>query len=230
MIKLIIFDFDDTLIDNQKLDYESFRNICLKFQAYIPTKNVLFKLRNKNYDAKEIIDIIIKKSNKKINKNLFFKKRSSFLSSPDSLNYLIIKPYVRRIIKKLFSQNYILLILSIRKKKFLIQNFLEKNDLSIYFENILNPENSKLEMRNISNAIKTKRQLFKKIFSLYDVKNNEVLYVGDSEIDSTVASIYGVKFILVKNPLMQNSIKSDQKIDTFKDLEFIVKQISNNVR
>lgn len=230
MIKLIIFDFDDTLIDNQKLDHESFRNICLNFQAYVPTKKEFSELRKKNYNAKKIIDIIIKKSNKKINKNLFFKKRNSFLSSPDSLNYLIIKPYARRIIKKLFSQNYILLILSIRKKKFLIEIFLEKNDLLIYFENILNPENSKLEMRNITNAIKTKRQLFKKIFSLYDVKNNEILYVGDSEIDSTVASIYGVKFILVKNPLMQNSIKSDQKIDTFKDLEFIVKQISNNVR
>jgi len=81
-------------------------------------------------------------------------------------------------------------------------------------------------MRNTSNAIKTKKKLFQKIFSLYNFQNYEILSIGDSKIDSNVASAYGIKFILIENSLTQNIIKFDQKIDTFNDLEFIVKQIS----
>ncbi len=230
MIKLIIFDFDDTLIDNSKLDYESFRNGCLENNAYLPTKKELFELRKKKFTAKKIIDYINKKTVTKINKDLFFKKRNNFLLDDDSVNYLVLKPYTKRIIKKLFSQNYSLLILTIRKRKSIIETFLEKNNLLTYFENIFNPEDSKLELRKSINAIKTKKKFFKKIISLHNVKTNEILYVGDSEVDLIAANESKVHFCLIENPFIKYHRKFHHKINSLKDLEFILKQLSNDVK
>ena len=49
MIKLIIFDFDDTLIDNDKLDYQSFVSSFKEFGLSKPTLNDIIKYRKKVY-------------------------------------------------------------------------------------------------------------------------------------------------------------------------------------
>ena len=65
MIKLIIFDFDDTITDNRNLDFESFKISCEKFNIKNPLSlKKLINLRQKSYTAKEILKFIKTSSNK----------------------------------------------------------------------------------------------------------------------------------------------------------------------
>ena len=66
MIKLVIFDFDDTLTDNTILDHQAFKHPCRFLNLKIPEFNEMIKLRKKGCTAKQII----KKYNRNVDKNL----------------------------------------------------------------------------------------------------------------------------------------------------------------
>ena len=81
MIKLVILDFDDTLINNQALDIESFKKTSNFFKSYNPTKEEIRKYRKRGLLASEIVNRIQKKSKQKFNKQKFMKYRKNFLES-----------------------------------------------------------------------------------------------------------------------------------------------------
>ena len=56
MIKLVIFDFDDTITDNRYLDYASFKTTFNKFNIKNELSlKKLISLRQKCYTAKNIL-------------------------------------------------------------------------------------------------------------------------------------------------------------------------------
>ena len=67
MKKLLIIDFDDTLINNETLDYHSFKNTSSFFKSYIPTRKEIRKFRKRGFLASKIIKKIHKKSKQNFN-------------------------------------------------------------------------------------------------------------------------------------------------------------------
>ena len=97
MKNLIIFDFDDTIVDNSTLDYMGFKLPCQKLDVKFPSKSELKKYRKKGLTAKKIFDIFSGSNN---NLSEFLKLRKSFLKK-ESLNYLILKSNSELVFKKL---------------------------------------------------------------------------------------------------------------------------------
>ncbi len=59
MIRLIIFDFDDTITDNSLLDLKSFYFTCKKFGIKFPTKNKILKFRREGLLVNDISEQLV---------------------------------------------------------------------------------------------------------------------------------------------------------------------------
>ena len=101
MIRLIIFDFDDTIIDNSFLDYNAFVTPCKQLKIKIPQQKEFIKLRKKGLVAKEIMIKILKKQNKEEMLSGYLELRTKFLFK-ESLKYLILKKNTKSLLNYWF--------------------------------------------------------------------------------------------------------------------------------
>mgnify|MGYP003624023631 CR=1 FL=1 len=217
MIKLVIFDFDDTLIENMELDYHSFVKSSKKLNGYIPTKKEIKSLRSHGLLASEIIDWIKNKSSQSFNKNEFKKIRNEFLQSNTSIKYLVLRPYVKKLLFRLKSMKIKVVIVSLRKKKYTVRNFLRKKKILNYFDEIFNAEDSVIDTRKTKNAIMIKSKLFHKVLCSYEIKPTEILSIGDSKVDLHTAKKYGVNYITITKKYIRDKY-SNAKIHSFNEL------------
>ncbi len=221
MIKLIIFDFDDTLIDNQILDYNSFKILSLRNNLRYPTKKELIHFRKNNYLATQIISWISLKSNLEFNQNLYIKKRKQFLQSKNSIDYLKLRPNVKKFFKFLKFYGIKIIICTMRTNKKIIEIFLEKNKLLDYVDDIVyrrkNPKNlAKKNPENIKNI------LIKNILKKFPFKKSEFLSIGDSVADEEAAKQNNISYFIMRfdndhisRPKLKNQIDSYKEIINF---------------
>ena len=87
MIQKVIFDFDDTITNNQLLDYMAFNIPFKKSGISTLTKTEIQKSRKKGLLAKDIILPHLKNHDSDIQKR-FFLIRTEFLNSIKSADYL----------------------------------------------------------------------------------------------------------------------------------------------
>ena len=86
MIRLIVFDFDDTITDNFLLDLKSFYFTCKQFDVKLPTKNKILKFRRAGLLANDISKQLVGNSDK-IDLDSFITYRKRFLEN-NSVKYL----------------------------------------------------------------------------------------------------------------------------------------------
>jgi len=218
LIRLIIFDFDDTITYNKILDYQSFKIISKQQNSYILSQKEFIDLRKRGFLASDIIDHIQKKSKININKKEFWKERNNFLASSDSLQYLKIHPYVKNTFKQLKTSHIKIIVCSLRKNKLIIKNFLKKYRILKYVDSIEIIENNPYDTRKLNIAIKTKKKLYGKILKKYKIKPMEIVSVGDSISDQKAAENWEITHILLRfksiypiNPKIKNQIDSFPK-------------------
>ena len=226
MIKIIIFDFDDTLINNQILDFQSFRKTSLNFKTYVPTKKEIINLRKKDFLAKEIIKWLKTKSNFFFDEKNFFEERELFLKNENSIQYYQLRSFVRNTIKCLTSRNFILVIASVRKKPILIKKFLKKNQLLHYFDNICTLDNHKFDTRSLNHSLQIKKQIFKKILRFYKIKSNKAISIGNSITDAKAANSLGIQHIIF-NTNKRTKNKKFYTVSSFKELSTVINCFSN---
>jgi len=226
MIKLIIFDFDDTLIDNKILDFQSFKQISIKLDGYVPNITEITKLREKNFSARTIIKWLFKKSRRKYNTKKFWEERVKFLESKNSLKYISLRPYSKILLRKLKKHNITIVICTLRKNKKNLELFLDKETIKPFIDSIFNLKDKTIETRNLSNAIKIKQELFNLIMKSYNFNSNEILSIGDSYADYEAARRNKIYHIILKtnNNLSKNS---KTNIFTFKELNSKFESIIN---
>jgi len=227
MIKLIILDFDDTLIDNNLLDFQSFKQTSIKFNGYVPTKREIITLRKKKILAREIIQWLLKKSKNKYSAKKFWNERTKFLESETSLKYISLRPYSRIFFKKLKKYKLIVVIATLRKNKKNLELFFEKENIKLNIDAIFNLKDKTIEIRKLSNAIKIKQDLFHCIQHSYRFKPNEILSIGDSFADYHAAKKCNINHIIFKSKT-ELSKKSSNSIYSFKDLNFKFDSIINS--
>jgi len=203
MKKYVIFDFDDTLVSNEVLDFESFRCTCNYFGIISPSKNEIYKQRSKGLLAKEIVTNILNKSKKSFSVNDFLNYRKNFLSSQESNSFLKLRKGAKNILSFLEKNGVKCYLCSVRNNKKLLINFLNENNISKYFSKILIPSDLKIRLDNniFSNRVLIKNSLIKNILKIpYD----NFIFVGDSKEDLISSNNFSIKFILFKKDHFNN--------------------------
>ncbi len=197
MKNLVIFDFDDTIVDNSKLDYMGFKVPCQKLGIDFPTKSKLTTYRKKGMLAKEIIQIF---SNDAKKLNEFLKLRQNFLKN-ESFNYLKVKPYSNLVFQKLINNNNELIISTANNNAKMVNQFLKENNLNKFFKKIftINDLAIELENNNFSNRILIKTSLLRLIIKNYKNSVKHFIFIGNSLEDYYAAKKFKIKFIYFLN-------------------------------
>jgi phosphoglycolate phosphatase-like HAD superfamily hydrolase len=221
MIKSVIFDFDDTLIDNKELDYQGFVIPCLKLGLPLPTSKQIFHLRKNNFLAKDITINLRNRSKKQFSIKNFLSLRSTFLQSKESIPFLYLKIGTKSLLSFLKDNKIKCFLCSVRQNKQTILDFLRKNKIHNYFSNVYVMKDIGVEIENfnMSNRKLIKNSLIYKIIKNTQCVPNEIVFVGNSKEDLNSALDMHVNFIYYKNSYLKEiNINDIIKVQTMTDL------------
>jgi len=228
MIKAIYFDLDGVLFNRneaEKTTLEYINNYYLntivnnKLLEYWKCINLKLwnQCNNRNITAEKVL---IKRWSEMID-IIGLKKQIS----PEELSEIYIEKYtdpiykidLTHILDKLKVENYCMLIITNGVKR--IQKLkINKMNLTKYFDYIITDEDSGYRKPDV--------RMFEYALSLHKIKNNEVIYIGDSYPDDIVpaqnlsitAILYGSNSIDNKNPFFY-------KADNETNLQIILKEL-----
>lgn len=229
MIKLIIFDFDDTITDNKNLDFESFKITCKKFNIKNSLSlKKLVNFRKKSNTAKDILKFIKNSTHKTFSTQNFLEYRHNFLIGENSANFLQLKIDTKLILKMIQKYKIPIFLCTVREDKQLVINFLKKNHIENYFKNVLCSSDLNVKIDNMisNNRILIKSSLLKKIIKKYKFKHNEILYVGNSFEDRIASSIHHIQFLKVNNDyLPEENFDYLYSVNNMKTTHKIIKKL-----
>lgn len=214
MIKAVIFDFDDTIIDNRELDYQGFVIPSKQLSVHILPKKEITMLRKKELLAKDILIHIQKQTKVQFSVKEFLLLRAKFLQSTSSLRFISLREKTKDLLNHLRNRNVKSFLCTVRKDKKVILEFLKLQNLEDAFEKIyvMKDIGCELENTNSQNRILIKNSLINKIIRDNDFSSNEIVLVGNSEDDLEAGKQMNVNFILftnsyIKEPIIKNTIK-----------------------
>jgi HAD superfamily hydrolase (TIGR01549 family) len=204
MIKGILFDFDGTLFHTEHLGSKSIAKVCsdlkidfdIKLWANLPGKNREDRIKVL-FPGRE--KKVLEKFNKEY-ENLFFKK---IVEIGDSVKAIPI-----------LNKKYKLFIFS-TKYEYFIRKALKKFNLEKYFLEIVGWESFENKKPN--------REGIDFILSKYNLKNDEIVLVGDSIVDKESATKANIQFIGFNNPHEKETIRTEMTISSHLDLNDLLK-------
>lgn len=226
MIKIVIFDFDDTLVDNRQLDYEGFVIPCTQLGLKIPKPQEISKFRMKGLLAEDIARFLISKNNKKT-LNKFLSIRRNFLENQESIKFIHLKKDVKTILSLLKSKKIKCYLCSVRNNKKVLINFFKKTKILQYFSRIYISEDLDFKIDNLheSNRILIKSSLLHKIVKESNFPKNEIFFIGDSIDDLKAAKNNHISFINIINPYQKKKILN-MHLNTIKNMNELGKKLS----
>jgi len=201
MNQVIIFDFDDTLIDNRTLDYQGFIQPSKKLGLSIPKKNQIINLRKKGFLARKIIKLVSMNSPKKFSIKDYLSLRQKFLNKEESIRYLHLKKDTLSVLKTLKTKKIAIYLSSVRSNKKLVKVFLKQKKIDKYFTKIYFQEDLGFELNSYSpvNRILVKTSLLRLIQREVKSNSNNIIYVGNSVEDLRAAQRLLIPFIYFWN-------------------------------
>ena len=228
MIQKVIFDFDDTITNNQLLDYMAFNIPFKKLGISTLTKTEIQKSRKKGLLAKDIILPHLKNHDSDKQKR-FFLIRTEFLNSIKSADYLRPQKNLKVLLENLEQKKINCVICSSKKNKKIIIKFLEENKIIKYFKKIYVSSDLGFELdnRNKENRILIKRSLLHAVLKKEKKQMNKVIFVGNLE-DMIVGKNLNVKFIYYQNSYLEKpNVKPITIVNNMIQLNNIINQMNN---
>ncbi len=175
MIKLIIFDFDDTLVDSKKAHFHIDTTAAKKLGLKPVSEEKYAEFYGMPYDRfiKKLYPKFPTEKFMDVSKHLYDPKEfKPFPKTKDSLEYL--------------KSKYKLAILS-SKENGKLKTMLDYNELTKYFDYIHGKEDSI--------HFKPDPRVFDKIIAHFNLKKEEVAYVGDLASDRDAAIAADIFFV-----------------------------------
>lgn len=138
------FDFDDTLVNNHDVDFQSFNIILKKHGLPLLRRRNLLSLRKKGLLAEDIFKSIAKES------NILIKERKNLLSKEAVWKHLKLNRGVKKTLRRIKSRGDDIIIIT-KKKKDLVKRILVSMKISVFIDGIYTSERKHkiiLEFRN----------------------------------------------------------------------------------
>lgn len=187
MYRAIIFDFDDTIVDSNRIKRETFINVLAPFG--FTSKEVLDIVKNEYMSRVEVFKFFFPSySDHQLSKliTLFSKKVFEGISRLKPSNDFF------KIVKKAQGENTLIFLSSNTPEDQLIK-IIEKMKLTSIFE-------------QVHGYPKKKEVTLSKIINQYGLTPESVLVIGDGQSDQNAAKKNGTGFYLVENLSISNAI------------------------
>lgn len=184
MVKLLIFDMDGTLIDTDKVLFETWKEL---FLLYKPKDFKIDEEVIRTYSGPPIQESIAKAFPEKDQAFILKEYRTRTEKYYDY--YLKIYPGEKEVLKRLHDEGYILTIATQKNKKMALRS-LEMKEIYDYFSLILTS----------NDGFKTKPSpdMINYILANFNCKPEEAVMIGDTAYDYLAAKNANVKSILFK--------------------------------
>jgi phosphoglycolate phosphatase-like HAD superfamily hydrolase len=221
MINSVIFDFDDTVINNSLLDYEGFLRPCKKLGAPVPKFEKIINFRKKGLLARDIALKIKTETKKSFSITQFLQLRNEFLQHYESISFLTLHTGARNLLTFLKAKKIDCFLCSVRKNKKIVTNFLIKNRINQYFSGVylMDDIGLNLDNSNSSNRVLIKNSMIHKIIKDHLLSNSNIVFIGNSKDDYNSAVNMHVKFIYYENFYNDDVIKYVIKVKDMKRLQ-----------
>lgn len=201
MIKGVIFDMDGTLIDTNDLVIDCIKETVNKYMGYIPEKDSFNEIIGKP------LDVQMNFFSEKHADEMMGYYRNIYLERRDEDTKIF--PGVKELLEALHESKIKMAIVSNKGRRG-IDHGLEMFDMKDFFEltlSVVDVENKKPHPEAIN-----------KVLQIWNMKKEEVLFVGDSHNDILAANNAGVKSVLVGWSILPKEQFKDLKIDCIIDV------------
>jgi len=211
MFKAVVFDMDGVIVDSEQLSLDAFGKALSLCGITIDEEDIAHSC---GLSDKNIIESMEKKYNKKIDFDLYAKKKVEFYRNNVNENGIHPFPKVRDFIKMLNEKSikYIVASSGNRKK---IQYNLEKTALSDLFKDVLSGEDF--------DKSKPDPAIFLKAAQRLGVEPSDCLVIEDSINGVKAAKNAKMKCIAITNTFKADKLKdADLIVDNFSQITFDV--------
>ena len=209
-IKMVIFDFDGTLVDSREAAIYAFkRSVEDSIKQDVSEEKIVSLLGTK---VSDVIEGLVPKNIR--NRTAMIRKIKSvfdrLIVSEEGWKKIRLLPYARELIKNLKERHFKISICT-NADRLMVESILKHQDLIQYFDSIIAADD-KFEKKEDSMEF---------LINKFKVPKKAVIYIADMVVDITVARNVGIKIISVpgwdtKETLEEND--PDFLIESLKEL------------
>ncbi|PIV21369.1 MAG: haloacid dehalogenase [Deltaproteobacteria bacterium CG_4_8_14_3_um_filter_45_9] len=197
-IRCVIYDCDGVLFDSLEANTKLYNDLCA-LVGRVPLREEELQYVH-THTVYEAIHFIFGKEND------LEKKALESLKQVDLRNYLIylkMEPHLFQTLEKLKEKGILRVINTNRTTS--MKYIMEKYDLWQYFEMVV----TALDVKNP----KPNPESIEKIIEAFKLKKEEIVFVGDSDVDQQTAKSSGIKFVAYKNKEIANDAYINDHLD-----------------
>ncbi|MEM2956471.1 MAG: HAD-IA family hydrolase [Candidatus Pacearchaeota archaeon] len=178
MVRVLIFDFDGTIVDSKTAYIDTIHRSLLKRSFIYPKERIAKALGPK-------IETTLKNLNKFSHKMLKSLKNEINKNITKKVKELKLCPYVKETLRRLKQKKFKIILLTNSARKFVI-TFLKYNKIMKYFNRLFYAEN-----------FKSKEEAIRNIAKKYNISIRKIVYIADKKKDVEIAKKIGCKIIIV---------------------------------
>jgi len=197
-LKCVIYDCDGVLFDSFEANTKLYNDLCASV-GRIPLREEEMQYVH-SHTVYEAIRFIFGKEND------LEKKALESMKQVDLRNYIVylkVEPHLFQILEKLKEKEILRVINTNRTTS--MPHIMERFNLRPYFEMVV----TALDVKNP----KPHPESIEKIIAALQLKKEEAVFVGDSDVDKQTAESSGVTFIAYKNREIANDLFIEDHLD-----------------
>jgi HAD superfamily hydrolase (TIGR01509 family) len=199
-IRCVIYDCDGVLFDSLEANTRLYNDLCAMVGRYPLRENEMHYVHT--HTVFEALHLIFGKENHLEKKALEILKEKQ-VDLKNYVNYLKMEPHLLQALEKLKERGIARAINTNRTTS--MPYIMERFNLWPYFEMVV----TALDVKNP----KPHPESIEKIMEAFEVKKEEAVFVGDSDVDQQTAMSSGVKFIAYKNKEIANDLFIEDHLD-----------------
>ncbi|MDE1764003.1 MAG: HAD family hydrolase [Thaumarchaeota archaeon] len=186
-MRLVIFDLDDTLIDNTLLDIDSFMHILNLFSLPRINDKTIIRWRRNGMIAKNIFLRLMKKKDRKLLETCLKTRLQYLARGGGGLGLVKEKKDARKVLCEIKQDGHFIVIVSSRKDRSIIKKILEKLGVKRYVDSIYCAENC-MDLKERQSTIGLKVRLYRLALSDYkSLVTEKPIAVGNLKSDIVAA-------------------------------------------
>ena len=225
---LLIIDFDDTLIDNTKLDLDSFHYIAKIYNLSAINDNTIMRWRKNGMIAKNILCRLFGERYD-MPLDVCVKKRLEYLKrGGGGLRLVRIRRGAKDTLKQLRKVGYSIVVVTSRDDKTVVKKIIKNLYLDNLIDSIYCASDITAKNANLKNCVELKKRLYRLALKdhIADTTSKKVIVIGNLKADVIAAKSLKIKPIAIKGSYRFDSgiSKMCKTITNFKELVNILER------